>query len=401
MPSWLLSQKRGDGSNIVLSDPHAQSGIFWVVAVLMGAVVAVRRMIGAELPILDVFLWLGMVGAGITAIYRSTQKLPEDQPRPMFVFHAFYLIHVLHDRLLLLPWLGMSDLNIVRNNSQYTLTPIFGNFGASWSVWSEDQARNWAAQISVLRRRLLEAMASGVLEALPEVELAPPASLPAKPIFPPRRHPLLIVGAVLTVIAVVAVGLTMGRERWEKVVMADDVITYRDWVEAGAQGEQRDLSLARITSLEKERRTFFLETVDAAHPGIVALLAAADVLPPGRELPVLLDHRDPTFFKELGRILDLHGGYMRVRPAPASLPPERAPAIILLTGQGPLEKIAIYVAGKAIFEHSFSSTTISPAAQVAEVLGLGRWPAGERWQLLRDVSKNPYTPVKQQKGAGR
>ena len=396
--TWLLSQKRGDGSNIVLPDPDAQFGIFWLAAVLMGSVVAVRRAIGAELPILDVFFWLATVGSGITAIYRSTQKLPEDQPRPMFVFHSFYLLHVMNDRLHLLPWLAMSDLNIVKNNSQYTLTPIFGNFGVSWWVWSEDQARGWAGHMSTLRRRLLEAMASGVLEALPEVELAPPASLPAKPVFPPRRYPLAAVAAVLALIAVVAVFLTMERERWEKVVMADDVTTYQQWVDDGADEEQRVISLARIASLEKERRTFLLETVDPAHPGIVALMAAADALPPGRELPVLLDHKAPIFFKELRRILDLHGGYLRVWPAPAALTPKMVPAIMVLTGQEPWEKIEIYVSGKAVFEHVFSPTTLSPAAQVADVLGLGRLPAGERWTLLGQLSKNPYAPAKKQKG---
>ncbi|HNC99756.1 MAG TPA: hypothetical protein PKW90_26750, partial [Myxococcota bacterium] len=361
----------------------------------------VRRLSGAELPILDVGLWLAMVVSGITALYRDAQKKPDDRPQPMFVFHPYYLVQVLADRLYLWPWLHLSDINIVRNNSQFTLTLLFGNRGASWVVWSEEQARRWAGQVSFHRRQLLEALTSGVLDAVPGVDFAPPSRLPTRPELPSGRSPLVGVVVVAILLGLVAAGVTLYQTRWQRVVGADTVDAYQGWADGAATPAQRELALARSAALEQDAKEFFLQTVDPTHPGIVGLLAAAEVLPPGRVLPIVDELRGESYLEELSYILELRGNYLRLAPIPVTQSREKLPAWIVLTRQDDREKVEIFVGGKPVFEQGLTSTAPSRAGRLAEALGLGRLPSAQRWVRFRSSSKNPYALGKKVSGGAR
>ncbi|HNH48837.1 MAG TPA: hypothetical protein PKY30_17475, partial [Myxococcota bacterium] len=266
---------------------------------------------------------------------------------------------------------------------------------------SEEQACRWAGQVSFHRRQLLEALTSGVLDAVPGVDFAPPSRLPTRPELPSGRSPLVGVVVVAILLGLVAAGVTLYQTRWQRVVGADTVDAYQGWADGAATPAQRELALARSAALEQDAKEFFLQTVDPTHPGIVGLLAAAEVLPPGRVLPIVDELRGESYLEELSYILELRGNYLRLAPIPVTQSREKLPAWIVLTRQDDREKVEIFVGGKPVFEQGLTSTAPSRAGRLAEALGLGRLPSAQRWVRFRSASKNPYALGKKVSGGAR
>jgi len=130
------------------------------------------------------FAALGLVTASLalTVSVRAIMAAATSPVHPLVTVHPLYLLQAGARRLTVFPLVNLGAVNLTRHstNGVYTHTAVQAMFGKKkfqTSIRNEAYAQGWADHLLETRRRLLELLLHGYLEAEPDVDLLPPRLL--------------------------------------------------------------------------------------------------------------------------------------------------------------------------------------------------------------------------------
>lgn len=130
------------------------------------------------------FAALFIVGTcvAVAASLRAVHGAATSEVRPLLTIHPLYLLQTTSRRLKVWPLVNLLSVNLTRHstNGVYTYTQVAVKFGRTTfttPIRNEAYAKNWADYILETRRRLLDLLHHGYLEAEPNVDLLPPKLL--------------------------------------------------------------------------------------------------------------------------------------------------------------------------------------------------------------------------------
>jgi curved DNA-binding protein CbpA len=120
---------------------------------------------------------LALAASGRAILAAATSPL-----HPLVTVHPLYLLQAGARRLQVFPLVNLGTVNLTRHstNGVYTHTAIAVTFGKKkfkTSIRNEAYAKGWAEHLLETRRRLLDLLHHGYLEAEPDVDLLPPRLL--------------------------------------------------------------------------------------------------------------------------------------------------------------------------------------------------------------------------------
>ncbi len=131
-------------------------------------------------------LALGALAAALAHVLRDIRGILESPIRGMVTVHPLYLVRTRADRLKVYPLVRLSKTHGVHQhtNGGYTHTSVTLHFGketVELTIRGKEYAQGWLDYFVNRRRRALELMAEGYLEAEQGVEMIPPVLLTKPP----------------------------------------------------------------------------------------------------------------------------------------------------------------------------------------------------------------------------
>jgi curved DNA-binding protein CbpA len=131
-------------------------------------------------------LALAALGAALAYVLRTIWSILESPIRGMVTVHPLYLVRARADRLTVYPLVRLTKTHGVHQhtNGGYTHTSVTLHFGTETvelTIRGKEYAQGWLDYFVNRRRRALELMAEGYLEAEQGVEMIPPALLTKPP----------------------------------------------------------------------------------------------------------------------------------------------------------------------------------------------------------------------------
>ncbi|HVQ28151.1 MAG TPA: hypothetical protein VMV21_01145, partial [Vicinamibacteria bacterium] len=131
-----------------------------------------------------VFALVCLVGSGLAlaASARGVMSAATSEVRPLVTIHPLYLLQTTARQVKVWPLVNLLSVNLTRHstNGVYTHTQVAAKFGRSsfsTSIRDEAYAKKWADYLLETRRRVLDLLHHGYLEAEPNVDLLPPKLL--------------------------------------------------------------------------------------------------------------------------------------------------------------------------------------------------------------------------------
>lgn len=127
-------------------------------------------------------LGLGVLAAGLTYVLRDIWQVVKSPLRGMITVHPLYLVRTRADRLKVYPLFRLTKTHGVHQhtNGGYTHTSVTLHFGketVALRIVGKEYAQGWLDYFVNRRRRALELMVEGYLEAEQGVEMIPPVLL--------------------------------------------------------------------------------------------------------------------------------------------------------------------------------------------------------------------------------
>ena len=232
------------------------------------------------------------VGASVAALAwvgRRVIGILQSPLRAFVTVHPLYLILAEARRIDIYPLFNLVDVRGTHQhtNGAYTHTAFalkFGKKSVSVSVKGQEYAEGWLQFLLQSRRRAIELMGEGFLEAEHGIELLPPAllhdtrvaSLPGAG----RRFYAGAAAAALVVFAAV-VGLrarAADDHAFGQAVRAGTTAAYQRYLAGSPDGRHAEEARHEIARKVERARAAVRSKIDAGAPGGKALLAALDAL---------------------------------------------------------------------------------------------------------------------------
>jgi curved DNA-binding protein CbpA len=173
------------------------------------------------------FAFLGSMAAALAlaACVRAIVAAIAAPMHPLVTIHPLYLIEAGARRLKVYPLVNLGAVNLTRHstNGVYTHTAVQALFGKRkfrTSIRNEAYAQGWANHLIDTRRRLLDLLHHGFLEAEPDVDLLPPRLFRPRPkgkwawLNKPDRY---AIGGALAGLFVFALAIPWNRRLVEEV----------------------------------------------------------------------------------------------------------------------------------------------------------------------------------------
>ena len=251
------------------------------------------------------FALLGFVGAALAlaASVRAILPAATSPVHPLVTIHPLYLLQAGARRLQVFPLVNLGGVNLTRHstNGVYTHTAVEATFGKKkfkTSIRNEAYAKGWADHLFETRRRLLDLLHHGYLEAEPDVDLVPPRLLvsPGKGKWSWLKRPdrVLIAGAatglLLFVLAIFLNRRLVEEEAFGAAARTGTAKAYVDYLRAHPRGRFAAVARGALGGRFAEARAG-LDLVKGANPPLrAAFLEGLQALETEGEvgLPVLV-----------------------------------------------------------------------------------------------------------------
>lgn len=245
----------------------------WEAATLLGAAIAVAASVAA----------LAFAGRRVIRVLQSPL-------RAFFTLHPLYLLRADGRRLHVYPLFNLTDVRGVHQhtNGVYARTDFtmaFGKKRVTLAIQGQQYAEGWLQFLLNSRRRALELMGEGFLEAEHGIELLPPALLAdpraaADPRGPARRfHAGVAVAALAIGAAIVPLRARAADDHaFRLAVRGGSVASYQGYLAASPDGRHADEARGEIRRQFDRARQSLRMATDPAAPGAKALFAALDAL---------------------------------------------------------------------------------------------------------------------------
>ena len=381
-------------------------------------------------------LALGALAAALTYVLRDIWGILQSPIRGMVTVHPLYLVRTRADRLKVYPLVRLSKTHGVHQhtNGGYTHTSVTLHFGkeiVELTIRGKEYAQGWLDYFVNRRRRALELMAEGYLEAEHGVETIPPVLLTRPPASTKAREKAgaqrWYGAAAAAVVAALAVIIPLRAARaddyaYRLAVRAQPEPSYATYLAAYPEGRhaeavKRAIELPHTAALASFKGLFLgseKRGASEAIPAALEILRAAGVttvpvkiisrvdLPPFSESeykeadwafgPTLTAARESALLTRMRRIFEAAGlgAVMQLKPATEWVGPE-APVTLtirkttkadgkLFESPGRPALPSIQIAWEAVLSAKgsdaplwrFETVTVSPAE-----LRLNRLEAGQ------------------------
>lgn len=286
---WLAGREAGSNSPTFLLAAWGQSlwGLIAASALVVLTAFIFFKSPWAWGPAGYVFALLFFVGTAValSASLRTVLAAATSPVHPLVTVHPLYLLQAGTRRLWVYPLVNLSSVNLTRHstNGIYTHTAVEVKFGKrkfQTSIRNEGYAQGWADHLLQTRRRLLDLLHHGFLEAEPDVDLFPPRLLqsPARRFWrwPPRLDRLLLGGAAAGLLLFL-LAIPWNRRLVEEAAFGaaarkGSVQTYAGYLRAHPTGRFADTARVQVGRLFADARSGLELAAGASAPGRTALL---------------------------------------------------------------------------------------------------------------------------------
>ena len=304
-------------------------------------------------PLSGGFLLGSAVGIGVSAFMLSVSirrilDILKSPVRAFLTIHPLYVVRATANQLHLYPLFNLDDVQAVHQhtNGMYsgtTMTLDFHGARVSLTLSGREFAEGWLQFLLESRRRALELMLGGYLEAEHGVDLIPPKLLSQPQKVGDRRATVrFYAGAAAAALLVWGVLLPIrawaaGEEAWRKTARVDTMAAYQEYLDRMPDGRHAGEARKRIgTSHERARAALRVVAGPGAEPS-KALLDALDRLEAARgsTVPVVVDLSDSSagqlrneLVQRLNRVLLTAGLSDVMRLELVSAPDQNAPVLL-------------------------------------------------------------------------
>jgi len=204
--------------------------------------------------------------------------------RPLVTVHPLYLVEAKPRRLVVYPLVNLGAVHLTRHttNGVYTHTRVKVTFGGKkfeTSMRDEAYAKGWADYLLATRRRLLDLLNHGFLEAEPEVGVLPPRLLQVearRARWRPRLDRWLAAGAALGLL-LFAAAIPWNRRLVDEnefgVAVAKGTLkAHGDYLARRPSGRFADVARSERARIHERARTLLALGADPQAAGPAALL---------------------------------------------------------------------------------------------------------------------------------
>jgi curved DNA-binding protein CbpA len=379
----------------------------------------------------------GILGTGVVSALgaaalamsvRRTLRMLQSPVRGLLTLHPLYLIEASIDRVFLYPVVRLDNVQATHHhtNGMYTHTAVNISFGphlVAVSLRGKDYAEGWVGALLGRRRRVLELMLEGFLEAEQGVDLIPPALLthpPEVPVRAPLGTPrqwyaaAAVAAAVLWGIIVFTHARAVDDTAYSTAVRADTIESYRAYLSASPAGRHADGARREIARAQARVEDALRAVTDPRAPGAAALLRAVheQTAAGATSAPLVLDGiaRDEgagALADRLNAVLSAAGlpDVMTLKPTAGAAPVTGTPVALLVSArsepdpqgrQGTRFVAHLLIAGSETPAYTFE-TVESGDARVESLawklcadLGLDGLAGGVRHRLPQSTRPSPY-----------
>jgi tetratricopeptide (TPR) repeat protein len=245
-------------------------------------------------------LWVGIVLTGaalaLTASTRHLLRVGTSRLGSFITLHALHVLEVKWSQVVVWPLFHLRDIQLTnhRNNYAYTHTAVqllFGKRSVVVNFNGEDVAKAWAQSVVAQRRRVLELLSRGLLEAEEGLDFIPAALLlPSGEGFLTRLKKRLtevpavpygaaVAAAVLLCLLSVPVNARRADAlAWGRAVNVGKVSAARDYLQRHPEGRHAEQARALIASRFQEARATLAERLHPESTGFKALRDVLEVL---------------------------------------------------------------------------------------------------------------------------
>lgn len=241
-------------------------------------------------------LWLLLAGLGLVFTARDVLKAVANRLGRFVTLHSLYVLDVRSTRVTAYPLFNLRDIELTnhRTNYVYTHTSVRITFSQGAVVVNfngEDVAKTWAQSVVSQRRRVLELLSRGLLEAEEGLDFIP------APMLLPRSEPLVArlkkrVGAVpwrpyafaagaAAVLWLLAIPVNLRRvdtKHWGEAVASNTAASARHYLFLHPKGHYAEQARALQDSRYAEALSHLAERVESERPGAKALKDVVEAL---------------------------------------------------------------------------------------------------------------------------
>lgn len=289
---WLAGQSGGPGSKSRLGTFFIQA-VALTAAVGMVALAFLSRSARDWGDILSLGVLLGLAALGVTFSTRHLLKVMTSRLGSFVSLHAMYVVQASWTRVTVWPLFNLKDIQLTnhRTNYAYTHTSVQISFGQGSVVVNfngEDVAKTWAQSVVNQRRRVLELLSRGLLEAEEGLDFVPAAMLvPKGDGFLARQKQRLAAtpwlpytGALAAAAVVLLLSIPVNSARsdalaWGEVLANDTSAAALKYLARHPSGGHAEEARARVASRYAEAKATLAERL---HPETTAAKALRDVL---------------------------------------------------------------------------------------------------------------------------
>lgn len=291
--AWLAEQTGGPGSSKGWAGP-----LFYQAVALVAAVAAVAwAFLSRSARDSGDVLWLGAVlvlaALVLTLSTRHLLQVVTSRLGRFVSLHALYVVEAKWTRVTVWPLFNLRDIQLTNHhhNSAYTHTSVNITFSQGAVVVSfngEDLAKAWAQSVVNQRRRVLELLSRGLLEAEEGLDFVPARLLmPDEEGFLARQKKRLAAmpwrpytGALATAAALCLLSLPVNAARvdareWGEALTANTAAAVRKYLASHPQGGHAEEARALLASHYAAAKATLAERL---HPESAAAKALGDVL---------------------------------------------------------------------------------------------------------------------------
>ncbi|XXF77706.1 DnaJ domain-containing protein [Myxococcaceae bacterium GXIMD 01537] len=236
---------------------------------------------GGVLFILGLLLILAALG--LTASTRALlERLVPTQGRAVSL-HALYVVDVQWSRVTLWPLFHLRDVQLTNNgssrgSSNATVRVLFRDGSVSATFDGDEQARSWAQSVVSQRRRVMELLSRGMLEAEQGLDFVPASLLLSaskeEGARKGQRRPFAVAAGVALALFLAALPLNFARvdeEKWGEAYSGGTFLSARGYLTRNPEGRHAEQARAVMAERYAEARARLAGSVPAGSTGAKAL----------------------------------------------------------------------------------------------------------------------------------